>query len=63
VNAAHAVGRGAERGTLEAGKVADVVLYDAESWRSIPYHYGVSLVSRVLARGRLVFERGRRVSG
>jgi imidazolonepropionase len=62
VNAAHAVGRGHERGSLEAGKVADVVLYDADSWRSIPYHYGVSLVSAVFVRGRQVWQKGRRTS-
>jgi imidazolonepropionase len=62
VNAAHAAGCGLERGSLEPGKLADVVLYDAESWRSIPYHYGVSLVSRVYVRGRLVWERGRRLT-
>lgn len=62
VNAAHAVGRGDERGSLEAGKVADVVLHDATSWRSIAYHYGVSLVRQVFVRGRLVWDRGRRVA-
>jgi imidazolonepropionase len=61
VNAAHAVGRGAERGSLEPGKVADVVLYDAPTWRSIPYHYGVSLVRQVFVAGRLAWDRGRRV--
>lgn len=61
VNAAHAVGRGADRGSLEAGKIADIVLYDADSWRSIPYHFGVSLVSRAFVRGKLVWERARRL--
>jgi imidazolonepropionase len=61
VNAAHAVGRGHDRGSLEAGKVADLVLYDADSWRSIPYHYGVSLVTRVYVRGRAAWEKGRRL--
>lgn len=61
VNAAHAVGLGAERGSLEPGKVADIVLYDAESWRSIAYHYGVSLVTKVVVKGRVVFEKGYRV--
>ncbi len=60
VNAAHAVGHGAVRGTLEPGKLADVVLYDADSWRSIVYHYGVSLVERVFVGGRLAYRRGSR---
>jgi imidazolonepropionase len=60
VNAAYAVGEGGRRGSLEPGKAADIVLYDAESWRSIAYHYGVSLVAKVLIGGRLAWERGRR---
>jgi imidazolonepropionase len=61
VNAAHAGGFGEDYGSLAAGKVADIVLYDADSWRSIPYHFGVSLVARVFCGGELVYERGRRL--
>ncbi len=60
INAAWAMGEGRDRGTLEAGKLADIVLYDADSWRSVAYHFGVSLVQSVFARGRLVFHHGRR---
>jgi imidazolonepropionase len=59
VNAAHASGVLDERGSLEAGKRADLVLYEADSWRSIAYHYGTNLVRRVLVGGRTVFEQGR----
>ncbi len=59
INAAYAVGRGEDKGSLEPGKAADIVLYDVPSWRAIPYHFGVSRVDRVFVRGRLVFERGR----
>jgi len=59
INAAHASGVAQERGSLEPGKVADVVLYEGDSWLSIAYHYGVSLVERVFVKGRLVYERGR----
>jgi imidazolonepropionase len=59
VNAAHAIDRGHDRGSLEFGKWADVVLWDAPSWGYIPSHFGVSLVDRVVKRGRLVYERGR----
>jgi imidazolonepropionase len=60
VNAAHAAGLGEEQGSLEPGKKADIVLYDAEGWRSIAYHYGVSLVKTALVGGRVVFEKGHR---
>jgi imidazolonepropionase len=59
VNAAHAIDRGSDRGSLEFGKWADIVLWDAPTWSYIPSHFGVSLVDRVIKRGRLVFERGR----
>ena len=61
VNAAHAIDRGRDRGSLEFGKWADIVLWDAPSWSYLPSHFGVSLVDRVIKRGRLVFERGRHV--
>ncbi len=60
VNAAHAIDR-PDRGSLAFGKWADVVLWDAPSWSYLPSHFGVSLVDRVIKRGRLVFERGRHV--
>jgi imidazolonepropionase len=62
INAAWAIGEGATRGSLEPGKIADLVLYDADSWRSVAYHFGVSLVRQVFTGGRLVFDRGRRVA-
>jgi imidazolonepropionase len=61
VNAAHAIARGGDRGSLEFGKWADIVLWDAPTWSYLPSHFGVSLVDRVIKRGRLVFERGRPV--
>lgn len=61
VNSAHAIDRGRDRGSLDFGKWADIVLWDVPSWAYIPSHFGVSLVDRVLKRGRLVWERGRHV--
>ncbi len=57
VNAAHAVGRGHDRGRLEPGLLADLVEWDAPSWRYLPSHFGVSLVARVWKRGRPVWAR------
>ncbi|MHC4830107.1 MAG: imidazolonepropionase [Planctomycetota bacterium] len=59
VNAAYAVGEGDRCGQLTPGRRADIALYDAKSWRSIGYHYGVSLVKRVFVAGRLAFDDGR----
>jgi len=55
LNAACAVGRGAEVGSLEVGKRADFVLWRAPSWRYLPTHFGVSLVEAVFKGGQEVY--------
>lgn len=57
INAAYALKRGHEIGSLEVGKLADIVIFDVENYRKIPYHYGVNLVQKVIKRGRVVVER------
>ncbi len=60
LNAAASVGEAARRGSLEAGKSADIVLLDAPALEHVVYHYGVNLVSHVIASGHLVVSGGRR---
>ena len=55
LNAACAIGRGAEIGSLEVGKRADFVLWGIPSWRYLPTHFGVSLAERVFKGGREVY--------
>ena len=57
VNAAHAVGRTGSIGQLVPGKVADLVLWDMDDYRELPYHYGVNLVKQVVKRGKLVVDQ------
>ena len=54
LNAAASLGLAEEVGSLEAGKLADVVLLDAPDDRHLIYHWGVNLVSRVWIDGREV---------
>jgi imidazolonepropionase len=61
INAAHSIERSAEIGSLEVGKRADIVVFDAPNHKHFAYHYGVNLAERVFKNGRLVAERGRRV--
>ncbi len=56
INSAHAVGRAAEIGSLEAGKKADLVLFDAPNYDYLAYRYGTNLVSKVIKNGQLVVE-------
>jgi imidazolonepropionase len=51
-NAAHACGEGAEAGTLEAGKRADLVVWRAKDYREIPYWFGANLAATVVRRGK-----------
>ncbi len=59
LNAAAAVGEAHRRGSLEVGKLADVVLIDGPTPEHLVYHYGVNPVTDVFARGRRVVKEGR----
>jgi len=54
INGAHAAGVGATHGSLEAGKVADLVCHDAEDWRELAYYFGSPKVRWTMKRGRIV---------
>src|SRR5205823_613786 len=58
LNAAAAVGRSDRLGSLEAGKQADLVVWDVPDYRRIFYHFGVSHVRHVIKRGRVVWSAG-----
>jgi imidazolonepropionase len=57
VNAAYSLGRGAEIGTLEAGKRADFVFHDCADSREIAYFTGIEPADSVFIGGELVFSR------
>ncbi|HEV8268788.1 MAG TPA: amidohydrolase family protein, partial [Thermoanaerobaculia bacterium] len=60
LNAAASVGEAARRGSLEPGKVGDVVLVDGASVEHLVYHYGVNPVTDVIVGGRHVVANGQR---
>ena len=47
----------ADRGALEAGKLADIQIWDVPRYEHVIYRLGGNVVSRVIKRGRVVFER------
>ena len=57
INAAHSIGLGAEVGSIEPGKQADLIVWDVPSVDQIPYWLGGRLVRSVVKRGRRVFGR------
>ncbi|NUO80636.1 imidazolonepropionase, partial [candidate division KSB1 bacterium] len=57
LHAAQALRMGNIIGSLEVGKQADAVLYDAESVNELPYHFGVNLVHTVIKKGNVALQR------
>jgi imidazolonepropionase len=58
INAACAVGREEEVGSLEPRKLADLVVLDAPSYRHLGYRIGGNLAEAVVRRGRVRKGRG-----
>ena len=56
-NAACAIGRERETGSLEVGKKADMVVYDVSDFREIPARPGSDHAAVVFKEGRIVAER------
>jgi imidazolonepropionase len=51
INAAFAIDKGSEIGSLAPGKYADMVIWEAEDYRELPYHYGGNMANSVYKKG------------
>jgi imidazolonepropionase len=58
VNGACALGCADRAGSIEAGKSADLVIFDVPDYREIPYHFGVNHVAMTIQRGTVLYRRG-----
>ena len=58
INGAHAIRSAAHSGSLEAGKNADLVMFNVPDYREIPYHFGVNLVAMTIKRGQVLYREG-----
>jgi imidazolonepropionase len=54
MNAAAVLGLADRVGSIEPGKAADLIVYDAPSYRSIAYEFGVNLARKVIKNGVLL---------
>ncbi len=54
LNAAKALNRSGSVGSLEPGMNADIVIWNADNHKQIPYHYGVNNVRTVIKGGEVV---------
>ncbi|SHH00449.1 imidazolonepropionase [Tepidibacter thalassicus] len=56
INGAYAVDKADEIGSIEVGKKADLVVFDAPNIEYIIYHFGINHVYRVYKEGKLVVD-------
>lgn len=54
INPACAVGRGDRIGTLEVGKQADLVIWDAPDMEMLCYRFGSNMAARVVKKGKII---------
>lgn len=55
LNAAYAIGRGPEIGSLEADKQADLLVLSVSDYRQLGYRFGTNLVQTVFKKGMIVY--------
>jgi imidazolonepropionase len=58
INAACSLGLGEKLGSLEQGKQADIVIFDCEDYRQVPYFFGMNHVTTVIKAGEVVIGPG-----
>jgi imidazolonepropionase len=56
INAACALQKQDEIGSIEIGKKADLLVFDIPNQHFIPYHFGVNLLSKVIKNGKIVVD-------
>jgi imidazolonepropionase len=54
INAAYAVRREKQIGSLEVGKLADLAIFEVADYREIPYYFGVNHCWMTVKRGRVI---------
>ncbi|HQU84896.1 MAG TPA: imidazolonepropionase [Pyrinomonadaceae bacterium] len=54
INAAFAVGLGEKIGSLEAGKQADILIFDTNDYRETIYEFGGNFVEKIIKNGRII---------
>lgn len=61
INAAYAIGREKEIGSLEKGKKADIVIFNTKNLNYLLYHFGVNVVDKVIKNGEIVVANGKTI--
>jgi imidazolonepropionase len=53
INAAHAIRRAGQIGSIEPGKQADLLVLSVSDYRMLGYRFGTNQVRQVIKRGRV----------
>jgi imidazolonepropionase len=56
LNAACAIQRQDDIGSIENGKKADILIFDIPNFNFLPYQFGVNLIDQVIKNGKIVFK-------
>ena len=54
INAACAINREKEIGSIEEGKKADIVMFDSKNLNYLIYHFGTNAAERVIKNGKII---------
>jgi len=57
INGAYALHREKRIGSLEAGKQADLAVFEVEDYREIPYYFGMNRCWMTMKRGEIIYMR------
>jgi len=57
INGAAALDRADTIGSIDTGKTGDLIVLEFPSYKFIPYHLGVSTVTKVIKKGNLIFDK------
>jgi imidazolonepropionase len=55
INGAYALRREKHIGSLEAGKQADLAVFEVEDYREIPYYFGMNRCWMTMKRGQIIY--------
>lgn len=63
INAACAINREDQIGSIEIGKKADIVMFNSKNLNYLVYHFGVNAVHTVIKNGKVVVDNGKITEG
>lgn len=59
INAACAINREKEIGSLEVGKKADIAVFNAKNINYLIYHFGINAIDKVIKNGKIIVSDGK----